>query len=281
MGEFVSGSVYAEPHFGELSAEGLHCVDMHFHTRSSDSFVTVKGLTKLARKRGVGFAVTDHNVIGSVDEAFESAKDLLVIPGVEIDAWDGPHILVYFSHPDLLKDFFKKEIEPFMNRNKWLSINRFTEDILDASEGYDCVVSAAHPAGYAASVKGVQKAVDKGYLDPSVIKRFDAYESISGCASKNENLYAMECAKKYGLGITGGTDGHIKSLLGSAVTASYADNPEDFLEAVRKKATKVIGTSVSLSMYLATAAVFSARFTTCIPSTLSMTVRRLVWRMRQ
>ena len=281
MSESVFDAVYAKPNFGELSAEGLHCVDMHSHTISSDSYTSVKGLVKVAKKKGIGFAVTDHNVIGSVEEAFGYSKDVLVIPGVEVDVWDGPHILVYFSHPDQLKGFFKKEIEPFMNRNKWLSINRFTEDILDASEGYDCVVSAAHPAGYATSIKGVQKAIDKGFMDPGVAKRFDAYEAISGCASKGENLHAMECAKKLGLGITGGTDGHLKGLLGSVVTACHADNPEGFLEAVRKKTTRVIGTTVSLPAFIATGVVFTSRFTTCIPSTLSTTFRRLAWRIRQ
>ena len=281
MPESFPDAVYAKPDLEELKAEGLHCVDMHYHTRSSDSYITVKGLVDVARKRGVGFAVTDHNVIGSVDEAFGYSKDVLVIPGVEIDVWDGPHLLVYFSHPDPLREFFKKEIEPFMNRCKWLSINRFTEDILDATEGYDCVISAAHPTGYLNSVKGVQRAIDKGYLDPGVAKRFDAYEAISGGASKKDNLYAMECTKKHGIGVTGGTDGHLKGLLGTVVTASYADTPEGFLEAVRKRETKAIGTSISLPKLLATGVVFESRFITCIPSTLSTTVRRMVWRIRQ
>jgi len=53
-------------------------------------------------------------------------------------------------------------------------------------------------------------------------------------------------ARRYDLGITGGTDGHLLDDLGRVVTCAEADDPEAFLEAVIREKTVVIGEEKNL-----------------------------------
>ncbi len=223
--------------------EGCLCADMHFHTHYSDSYTTVHHAISLAKKRGVGVAVTDHNLIGGSLEAFELGKreGVFVVPGVEISAWDGPHILVYFYSVDEMMEYWKKYTEPNIHKSRWLAIDKGTEWILDSLEDVNCVVSAAHPLGYLAAVKGVQKAINCGRLDKDVAKRFDAYEVICSGMFRNENINAKKYADEYGLGYTGGSDGHLLHELGRVITINECDDLEGFLNGVKNHTNYVIG----------------------------------------
>jgi predicted metal-dependent phosphoesterase TrpH len=223
--------------------EGCLCADMHFHTRYSDSYTTIPHAIALAKKRGVGVAVTDHNLIGGSLEALELAKQegVFVVPGIEISAWDGPHILVYFYSADEMVEYWKKNTEPYIHKSRWLGIDKGTEWILDSLEDVNCVVSAAHPLGYLAAVKGVQKAINCGRLDKDIAKRFDSYEVICSGMFRNENIKAKKSADEYGLGYTGGSDGHLLHELGRVITINECDDLEGFLNGVKNHTNFVIG----------------------------------------
>ena len=57
--------LFGPPDYSSLSEMGYMFADMHFHTNCSDSFTDVMDAVALARMRGTGVAITDHNLIAS------------------------------------------------------------------------------------------------------------------------------------------------------------------------------------------------------------------------
>src|ERR1700716_1986845 len=86
-------------------AEGF--VDLHVHTAASDGRLSPAETVRAAAERGLSaIAITDHDVLSGLDEAFEAAAStsLEIVPGIEITAsWEGPraiHVLGYFINPE-------------------------------------------------------------------------------------------------------------------------------------------------------------------------------------
>lgn len=229
------------PDLVQLRKEGLTAVDMHFHTDHSDGHVSVRQVLAKARRAGFGAAITDHNVISGSLQAFKERGDLLIVPGMEVSAFDGPHILTYFYSPGDLEDFFHRHIEPNRHRSPWLAIKLGTQDIIDRAESYNCVTIAAHPYGYLLFNKGLQKCIEGKYLRPEIMKRFDGLEVICGGMTHWLNVKAMELAEERNLSFTGGTDGHVLSDVGGVVTCAPEDTLEGFLDAVASRRNVVVG----------------------------------------
>lgn len=238
---------FEKPDIEGLRAEGLTCADMHFHTHYSDSYTRPKDILSLAEKLGVGVAITDHNQIGGVLDAIEANKDVLIIPGMELSASDGPHILTYFYDWKDLKSFWDSNIKDCIRECQWIALkNMPTSKILDLLENENCVVSAAHPMGYLGSNKGLEVCILKNYIPKSEACRFDAFEVISGGLFRGANIKASQFAEKYNMGITGGTDGHLLHELGNIVTVSESNGLNEFLDNIVKKRNKVIGLEKNL-----------------------------------
>ena len=113
--------------------------------------------------------------------------------------------------------------------------------ILNACDGYDCVVIAAHPYGYLLFNKGLQKCIDYEYLPMQMLQRFDGVEVICGGMTHSLNLKAVKLAMGKGTCYTGGTDGHMLSDLGNVVTCAEAEDPGSFLELIRSRKNLVVG----------------------------------------
>ncbi|MDR0309705.1 MAG: PHP domain-containing protein [Candidatus Methanoplasma sp.] len=231
------------PDWELITESGYLCADMHIHTDCSDSYSSITRLLEIARLRNVGMAVTDHNLISSLEAIDIEKEDVFIIPGMEVSTSDGPHILTYFYEMSELRDFWQENIRPRLQSCPWLALKDCTtEQLMDLLEGRECVVSGAHPMGYLGSNKGVEVCKRKGYIPADVIKRLDAYEVICGGMTRQDNVEAVMSFKGYGLGITGGSDGHIAEDLGSVVTISKADDTEDFLNNILKGENAVRGT---------------------------------------
>lgn len=71
-------------------------IDTHIHTlHSGDSDSKINEIIDAAKKKGLdGIAITDHNSVEGLKEAFEitEGEDFLIVPGIEISSRDG-HIL--------------------------------------------------------------------------------------------------------------------------------------------------------------------------------------------
>lgn len=233
---------FESPNWESIAKEGYTCADMHIHTDCSDSHSNIKRLLKLAKERNVGMAVTDHNLISSLEKIDLKKEDVFIIPGMEVSTADGPHILTYFYEMRDLKDFWERNIRPRLQACPWLALRDCTtEQLLDLLEGENCVISGAHPIGYLKSNKGVEICNRKGYISDEVVKRLDAYEVICGGMTREGNIEAIRSFKRHGLGITGGSDGHIAEDLGSAVSIAKADDVESFLNSVLKNENYVRG----------------------------------------
>lgn len=238
---------FEKPDIEKLRSEGLTCVDMHFHTYYSDSYTRPEDAVKLSKKLGIGVAITDHNQVHGVIDAMESGTDVPIVPGIEISASDGPHILAYFYDRNDLESFWENNIKDNIRWCQWIALkNLTTPKILDLLEKENCVVSAAHPTGYLGSNKGLEVCIRKNYIHESEASRFDALEVISGGLFRDGNVRASEIAEKHNFGITGGTDGHILTELGDVVTVSEADDLDAFLDNILKKRKKVIGKEKNL-----------------------------------
>jgi hypothetical protein len=254
------GVTFARPDPDTLREEGWTPVDMHFHTVHSDGVVTVPALLARSRARGIGCAVTDHNEISGAVQVSRERGDPPLIPGIEVSASDGPHILLYFSRVQDLEDFYQRYIRNRRSDSPWLLTRLSTGEILDAAEGYSCLRVPAHPYGYLVFNGGLGKCVDKGYLDRELYRQCEAIEGICGNMNHDENLRAVSLALRLQLPVTGGSDGHVLADLGTAVTCARAESPGEFLEELRKGRVQVIGREKPLASRLRTAAVISARF---------------------
>lgn len=237
---------FSKPDIRLIHKNGLVPVDMHFHTTHSDAITSIPQLLKTCNKRETGVAITDHNAISGVIEATRLPhKGLLIVPGIEISAWDGPHILLYFYDTEDLSLFFREHVRDSVLGSPYLATSLTTEAVIKVSEDFDCIISAAHPYGYLFLNKGVLKCFEKGYLEESLIRKFDAFEVLSAGLPRNDNIRAYNDALKYDLGITGGSDGHAPWELGTVVTTGQAGDLDDFLNSIKEKATSVTGTEMN------------------------------------
>jgi predicted metal-dependent phosphoesterase TrpH len=224
-----------------IAEEGPTAVDMHFHTNHSDSHTTVAGTLRRARRLGIGVAITDHNTITGSEEAFRAGSGVLVVPGIEVSAADGPHILLYFYDLDSMRDYYEKHVQPFKSNSPYLAIKLDTWEIIRRSEGYSCVRVAAHPYGYLLFNKGLQKCIEAHYLEQEILEHFDGVEVMCGGMTRKLNDRAASLAERFLKGRTGGTDGHLLHDLGNVVTVGPSDDLEGFLGDVVERRTRVVG----------------------------------------
>lgn len=238
--------IFGEPDVTALRRDGFAGVDMHFHTNHSDSPTRVRDALALAKQKGIGLAITDHNAVSGVTEAERQNPSVLLIPGIEISAWDGPHILLYFFSVADLTECYEKHIEATKSKSPCLATSLTTPDIAQIADDYTCVMVAAHPFGYLLFNKGLSKCVDHQYLSPRIYGTFDGLEVISGGMSRALNEKAVDVAERRGMCYTGGTDGHILSDLGHVLTCAHAETTGEFLEAVLHRKNCVCGREKNL-----------------------------------
>ncbi len=232
---------FEKPPIHKLREQGLLPVDMHFHTNHSDSPTSVLEAIKLAGKSGVGIAITDHNTISGSLEACKISREVPIIPGLEVSAADGPHILIYFRSTGDMKHFYQRHVEGEKRKSPYLAIYLKTEDIVERARDYNSVVVAAHPYGYLLFNKGLQKCIDADWLPQDLIHDFDGIEVISGGMRREQNIKAAKLAQQYRKAITGGTDGHLLWDLGNVVTCSPSHTVDGFLEDIIKGRNLVVG----------------------------------------
>lgn len=233
---------FERPVLKSLTSQGLHAVDMHFHTNYSDSHTTVRAAVRSARKKGIGVAITDHNAIGGVREAEQFAEGKsLIVPGIEVSTAEGPHILLFFYTTDELREFYERDLEKKKGPNPFLATSLSAQDLLEITDGYNCIRAAAHPYGYLVLNRGIAKSVEKDYLDEAVFSRMEAIEVICGGMTRRNNLKAAKLALSQNIGMTGGSDGHLLRDLGGVLTCTPSDGLEDLLNDIVHRRSMVIG----------------------------------------
>lgn len=270
-------AVFEEPDWAGIRESGRMAVDMHFHTNCSDSFTDPDAALALAEERGIGLAITDHNLIASLLKLKGRDLRVPVIPGIEVSTTDGPHVLVYFYSISDLEGFWSREIRPRLRECPWLALRDCTTDtLLGLLEKENCVVSAAHPMGYLGSCKGVEVCIRRGFIDESVTERLDAYEVICSGMTRQSNTAALESACRRGLGFTGGSDGHTLGELGRVVTVSDASDTDGFLDSILSRSVDVIGLEKTVPKKVHMASASLARFMMHSPSAIRVQTSQAV-----
>lgn len=234
------------PNLEKLKRNGFTAIDMHCHSRYSDGFSRASSIIRKAKKLGFGIAITDHNEIKGCLQAAKDKK-LMFIPGIEVTAAEGIHMLLYFHSVRDIREFYNKHILP----NKARSFLRIgIKDILDHSKDFNCVVSAAHP--YALMWQGISKPVHRSYINGEIWNNVDAVEVICGSNIKRRNYKAVELAEQLRKGITGGSDAHTLKEVGRVFTyTQYNATVSSFLDSILANKTNVIGKETPLPRKIA------------------------------
>jgi len=234
---------FRKPDIGALRKEGYLCVDMHCHTDYSDG-APLQKMLKTAKKMSIGMAITDHNEIRGAIEAMKQ-NEVFIVPGIEVNCEDGPHILCYFYDTKELERFYKNEIEEYKTEIKrgrffrFRAVKRTTIDIAKAAKKYSCVVSLAHP--YALMHMNFEKALFRNHKTREVLDEVDAIEVVTSSQIKKANRRACALKILFDKGVTAGSDAHLAYDLGGAVSCAKARDIEDFLDSVKLKANFVVG----------------------------------------
>jgi hypothetical protein len=250
---------YTAPDLSHLISEGYYPVDMHLHTNHSDGMTKITDLLTYAQKRNLGVAITDHNEISGSLDALSRSFDILVIPGIELETQEGPHLLFYFYSSGDMEDFFKIFSQKRVECTPGLLQNLPVMECLYLAEPFDCMRIAAHPYGYYGINRGVLKCVEKEMI-PGVINHIEGIEVICGGMIRSLNQKAISYAQNHVIPFTGGSDAHILSDVGNVVTAVQADSTDEFLDGIRKRKNIVIGKPGSYLAKGATAGVIAWSF---------------------
>lgn len=228
-----------KPDLKLLNIEGYRPVDMHMHSNHVDGAHSINQIMRRAKRKHVGVSIVDHHTISGSLEALDKARErgVMVIPGIEVAAFEGPHLLFYFHGKHDMKEFHEKYVKDFVKYkagHSSISIAKYFE----LAEEYNCLMSVAHPG---------QKWMSnlfrclQTYNLKELLQKIYALEVINGLIPQVSNLQAIFTARNLKTRITGGSDGHNALALGRVVTSAYADNVDDFLEAIRHKQNNVVG----------------------------------------
>ena len=229
--------IFKRPPLRRFRKQGsdLFGVDMHFHTRySMDGVSRITNMIKKAKKKNIGFAVTDHNEIKGVISAFKNRKGALVIPGIEITCKNGVHILSYFYTKCELEQFFNKNIKPRLKKNPYkadISISELANKLKD----YNSIICAPHP--FAAGSVSLHK------INPTkkLIRSLDLVEVINGYNFRRFNMKAVYWAASNNKAVCGGSDGHTTLELGKVLTFTKGTDIESIFKEILKNRAVVIG----------------------------------------
>ncbi len=238
-------AVFQKPQHNSILQNGFAAIDMHNHSEYSDTTTPIRTIAKKARKLGIGIALTDHNEVAGNIKLANQNPDLLVIPGLEITTKEMAHVLTYFYTHDEMCDFFQKHIKDSRGGNPNLATNVSVTDLLDITKNYNCVIAPAHPFAFPKRFSFIS-AMERGFVDKSVLKSLDAVEVICGANLRYMNKCALDWTEELNKAAIGGSDAHTLGSLGSVVTVTEGSTIEEVLNNIKNKKSNVIGTEAKL-----------------------------------
>ncbi len=228
----------------KYTTRGYTGIDLHFHTEfSMDAISKVDNVLKLAKKKNIGFAVSDHNQIGGALKALKLAKqkkqETLVIPAVEATSKEGSHLIYYFYTASELQEWYKKELVPHLKHNPFFASIPAVE-LIDNSTKYNAVLCTPHP--FAPGITGFAKVKHT----QKILKKVDVIEVLNAFNIHTLNQKAEDWAEKLGKGFTAGSDGHTTPELGTALAFAFGSTVEEYLQSIKKHESIVVGKEESI-----------------------------------
>lgn len=239
---------FQTPDLDELKKE-YFIADMHHHTKySHDSNTSVAHVIDQAENLGIHVAITDHNAIGGVLNAFESERGRQwVIPGIEVATKEKKDVLIYFYDVKDLVTYYNKHVKPHLKKRSSIRLSTSTypiADLLEDTAHVHCLVVLPHPV--CARIKSTFhhfKADRRKHL----LEYVHAIEVINEKMTHRNNLTALGWATALGKPMTAGSDGHRPDNVGAAVTAAKAKTKEEFLDAIKEGVAIVRGTELKMN----------------------------------
>lgn len=181
--------------------------DLHVHSKYSyDSNLSPEKIIKSAKKKGLnGVAITDHNtILGGIETSkINKDKDFHVIVGEEIKT----------EYGDIVALFIREEIKA-----------RNFEDVLEEIKSQEGLSVLAHPFRH---FKSPEK----------IINKLDLVEGFNARSKAEDNLKAIEIAKRYNKALCAGSDVHFSFELGMGRTIAN----EEIEESLRKGDCEIEG----------------------------------------
>jgi predicted metal-dependent phosphoesterase TrpH len=234
---------FERPNLTELIKENT-VVDLHFHSHYSDGFNRVEAIARKAHDLGIGIAITDHNEIRGAVE-IDGYSDVFSIPGIEMTSKEGTHILIYFYHIEHLEVFYKDHVIPYMGNDIMSSTTLEMEEIIKRARKFKTVIIFPHP--FCGIYTGIQNSYFSEDRRERIFPMVDGVEVINSENMNKSNLRSALLGFNLGKGITGGSDGHRIPQMGKVVTyATCKRSRKAFLDAIKKKKTKVVGKEIDL-----------------------------------
>jgi predicted metal-dependent phosphoesterase TrpH len=241
-------------HFGPLTRTGLSqdaaIVDLHVHTKYSlDCATKPATIAKIAAKKKIGVAITDHNDIKGV-LALSMKKDLFLIPGIEVTSEEWKDILFYFETARELEAFYTREILPYKHKLRRIRTNKVDlplDSIIERAQAHHATMVLPHPF----AIKNTYAYFSDPKHEP-FLKYIHAIEAANGTMSRKNNMAAYGWSRMINKPITGGSDSHIKFSVGCFVTAAFDHSPASFLAQIRQGNCQVIGQEQRRPLKLAT-----------------------------
>jgi predicted metal-dependent phosphoesterase TrpH len=198
-------------------------IDFHVHTcYSSDGITTLREVVAYSKRRGLdGVAITDHNTVDGAQKLL-GRTDLIIIPGVEVDALEGHVLALNVDNP----------IAPNLPLCK-------TVQRIHAAGG---IAVAAHPF-----------APPNFTSWTNVTSDFDAIEVINATATpfSLSTHQSRKLAARLNLPQIAGSDAHYGPEIGYAYTLVKADSDvDDIVNSIKKGAVAPFGKAIPYSLRL-------------------------------
>jgi predicted metal-dependent phosphoesterase TrpH len=183
-------------------------IDLHIHTRHSIcSNLDPKSIAGYAKAKGIdGIAITDHDSMNGCKKVQQSARDLLIIPGVEITTASG----------ELNALFVREPIK------SGLSLGETTGRVHELGG----LVIVPHP--FDRYRKSVGDRINEITVDA-----IEVYNSRN--IYRKANHMALEFSKEKGIVAVAGSDAHFKEEIGMAGIITETDNVFDCIRTGRIK----------------------------------------------
>jgi predicted metal-dependent phosphoesterase TrpH len=209
---------------------GKMFIDTHVHTKYSDGTGSIQNILKNAKKRGIGLAITDHNVIKGAVKAVQHNGNT-IIPGIEVGTVENRHVSLLFYNAKELQEFYNKEIENKRIKDKWFNWWRTTiptVELIDTATQYNCLIIAPHPYN--------RLFTEKNWSPKKIpnIKKIHAIETINSAVTPQSNSIAKRFAEKLNKPQTAGSDAHNIQNIGKAGILTEGSTINEILENIKK-----------------------------------------------
>lgn len=219
--------------------KSLAAFDLHVHTSASpDAFPSPSRIIRKAKKANIGLAIADHNEIDGAIKAGKKAKNVIMIPGIEVKTQEGVHVLFYFEKPEKLEKFYQDIVQPRKSPRFFVDVEMV--GLIKKARRYNCLTGFPHP--YVTREGGCMKMVFKNQIkEEDLLSLADFIETKNTASPKKANKLAARLANKYKKPATAGSDAHLTRQIGTGLTLMQAESVRDVLQAIASGQTKAVG----------------------------------------